>query len=58
MKDLTSKMEIYPPGQIEPVPEPETPRQRVMRMAESAGLVLSGVAAFAAELLPIVLSLM
>lgn len=58
MEDLTSKMEIYPPGQDTPLPEPETPRERMKRRTANAGIALLGAAAFAAELAPIVLSLM
>lgn len=56
MEDLTSKMEIYPPGHDEPLPEAESSRQRLKRIAADIGMIVFSLVAFAAELAPFVLS--
>jgi hypothetical protein len=51
-------MEIYPPGQDEPIPDAESRGQRFRRIAIDVGIGIFGFVALAAELTPFIITIM
>jgi|GEM_PF-2643737 hypothetical protein len=51
------KVEIYPPGHVEPLPDEETPAQQRKRRLSNIGLFLLTIAALASEVVPFVLAI-
>ncbi len=56
MDEPRGRIEIFPPGSDDPVPEPESSSERFRRRAKAVGLTVLALVALVSELVPVLIT--